>query len=185
MAGRVILLNGVGSVGKTSVARALQAVTAAPFLLVQMDAFLDMLPPAMLGHPDGLVFETFERDGHPCVSIANGPVMHRTMRGMRHAVAAMAGQGCDMIVDEVILGPEAAQASRALLAGCELRLVGLHAPLEVLEARERARGDRLIGLARWQYGRVHVGVSYDLELDTAASTPAACAEAIRAAFGLG
>jgi len=45
----VIILNGVGSVGKSSTARALQAITAEPFLHVAMDAFLDMLPPTMLG----------------------------------------------------------------------------------------------------------------------------------------
>ena len=81
-------------------------------------------------------------------------------------------------------GPEPAQAYRALLADGALRLVALHAPLAVLEARERSRGDRLLGLARWQYGRVHAGVAYDLELDTTEATPAECADAIRRAFGL-
>jgi chloramphenicol 3-O phosphotransferase len=43
---RIVLLNGVGSVGKSSIAKALQAITSEPFLHVQMDAFLDMLPEA-------------------------------------------------------------------------------------------------------------------------------------------
>jgi chloramphenicol 3-O phosphotransferase len=54
----------------------------------------------------------------------------------------------------------------------------------VLEARERARGDRLIGLARWQLDRVHVGVAYDLEIDTTAASPLECARMIKAAFDL-
>ncbi|MFZ0017309.1 MAG: hypothetical protein WAL10_08230 [Acetobacteraceae bacterium] len=45
----------------------------------------------------------------------------------------------------------------------EVHFVGLFAPLDVLEARERQRGDRLIGLARWQYHRVHSGIAYDLD----------------------
>lgn len=53
----VIILNGVGSVGKTSMARALLGLAARPFLHVAMDAFLDMLPARLVGHADGLVFE--------------------------------------------------------------------------------------------------------------------------------
>lgn len=177
----IIILNGVGSVGKTSTARALQAITAEPFLHLAMDAVLDMLPEKLMGHPDGLVFDATERTG---VVIRSGPVLERLMRGMRHAVAAMAAQGNNLIVDEVMIGPAAPREYRALLSGFALRFVGLFAPLDVLEAREHARGDRLIGLARWQYDRVHQGIAYDLEIDTARASPVEIACAIRDAFGL-
>lgn len=181
---QVIILNGIGSVGKSAAAKALQAIAARPFLHVSMDAFLDMLPEKLFGDPDGLVFEATQDDGRPVVAIRSGPVLQRAMRGMRHAVAAMAAQGNDLIVDEVMTEARTAQAYRDLLRVFDLRLVGLFAPLEVLEARERRRGDREIGLARWQYGRVHQGVSYDLEVDTSTASPAACARMIRDAFGL-
>lgn len=181
---QVIILYGVGSVGKSSTARALQVLAARPFLHVSMDAFLDMLPAAIFGHPEGLVFETLDEDGRPAVAIHSGPVVERALSGMRRAVAAMAGQDNSLIVDEVMIGPAAAADYRAVLAGIEVRFVGLFAPLEVLEARERARGDRAIGLARWQYDRVHSGQAYDLEIDAAARTPEACAAMIRDAFGL-
>jgi len=71
-----------------------------------------------------------------------------------------------------------------LLAGFEVFTVGVFAPLEVLEARERQRGDRLIGLARWQYHRVHRGMAYDLEVDTGRATPLACAAVIKERFRL-
>lgn len=180
----VIILNGVGSVGKSTTARALQAITARPFLHVAMDTFIDMLPAHLIGHPDGLTFTTIQDQGKPSVVIGAGPVMQRAMQGMRHAVAAMAAQGNDLIVDGVMLGADKAQAYRHLLAGYDVRLVGLFAPLDVLEARERARGDRAIGLARWQYDRVHRGVVYDLEIDTTMTTPLESARIIRDAFGL-
>jgi chloramphenicol 3-O phosphotransferase len=181
---RIILLNGVGSAGKSSIAKALQAITERPFLHVAMDAFLDMLPRAYFGHPDGLTFETvLDAEGRPSVVITSGPVMQRLMQGMRGAVAALAEAGNDLIVDEVLLGDEIADY-RARLASFRLMVVGVHAPLEVLQAREQARGDRTIGLARGQYGRVHEGVAYDLELDTSEASPAECAERIKAAFGL-
>jgi len=142
----IILLNGVGSVGKSSIARALQTITAEPFLHVAMDAFLDMMPARYWDHPDGVTFET-------------------------------------VIVDDVLLENEMADYA-ALLAGFTFRTVGVFAPLDVLEARERERGDRLIGLARWQYDRVYQGKRYDLELDTSSSTPSECATLIKQKFGL-
>ena len=103
---RVIILNGPGSVGKSATARALQTITAEPFLHVAMDAFIDMLPRTMFGHPDGLFFETIWDQDRPSVSIKTGPFLRRAMQGMRHAVAAMAVQGIDLVVDEVMLGAD-------------------------------------------------------------------------------
>lgn len=180
----IIILNGVGSVGKSSTARALQAITSEPFLHVAMDAFLDMLPPAMLDHPDGLSFEACQDAGRPSVAIRTGPVLDRAMQGMRHAVAAMAAQGNNLVVDDVMTREGQDREYRALLTGFRVRVVGLFAPLDILEARERQRGDREIGLARWQFERVHRGKTYDLEIDTAMTTSAENAELIRSAFGL-
>lgn len=180
----VIILNGVGSVGKTSAGRALQAIAAEPFLHVQMDAFLEMLPARLVGDPAGLVFETSVQDGAAVTAIRSGPVLGRAMRGMRHAIAAMAAQGNHLIVDEVMLEPASAAEYRALLAAFDCRIVGLFAPVSVLEARERARGDRSLGLARWQFDRVHRGIAYDLELSAADASPAELARQIRGAFGL-
>jgi chloramphenicol 3-O phosphotransferase len=181
---RIIILNGPGSVGKSSTARALQAITAEPFLHLAMDTFLGMLPPGTFGDPQGYVFETIVENGRPFVVVHVGPIVERALRGMRHAVAAMAAQANNLIVDDVMLGGGEAEEYRSLLSGHEVRFVGLFAPLDLLEARERDRGDRDIGLARWQHERVHRGVRYDLEIDTARTTPTGSAERIRAAFNL-
>jgi len=183
MAVRIVILNGVGSAGKGSIAKALQAITTDPFLHVEMDAFLNMLPQASFGHADGVIFETVEEDGKRLVAIRTGPVARRALRGMRHAVAAMAAQGNNLIIDEVMLNGEMADYT-ALLSAFELFLVGVFAPLDVLEARERERGDRMIGLARWQYERVHKGKAYDFEVDTGSATPLECAMLIKQKFGL-
>ncbi len=180
----IIILNGVGSVGKSATARALQTITTKPFLHVAMDAFIDMLPKDMFGHPEGLIFETSQDQGQPSIIIKTGPVVERAMRGMRHAVAAMAAQGNNLVVDEVMIGKDKEQEYRALLSRFQLRMVGLFAPLDLLEDRERERGDREIGLARWQYDHVHRDMIYDLEIDTVATTPLQNARKIRDAFGL-
>lgn len=106
------------------------------------------------------------------------------MRGMRHAIASMAAQGNNLVVDEVMIGTEKLREYRRLLAQFDLRLVGLFAPLDVLEARERTRGDRALGLARWQYDRVHRDIAYDLKIDAATTTPMENAQKICDAFGL-
>ncbi len=180
---RIILLNGVGSVGKSSIAKALQTITRDPFLYVAMDAFLEMLPEALWGHPDGIVFETVQEGGKPSVIIRSGPTAERLLGGMRQAIAAMARQGNNLIVDDVLLEGDNA-AYEAALAGLDIVKVGVFAPLDILEEREAARGDRTIGLARWQFDRVHKDMTYDLEVDTSRATATQCAEMIRKKFGL-
>jgi chloramphenicol 3-O phosphotransferase len=95
----------------------------------------------------------------------------------------MANAGNNLIVDDVLLAGSRAHYDAAL-KGLGVIHVAVHASLAVLEAREKARGDRLIGLARWQYPRVHEGAVYDFEVDTTAATPDACAKAIRDRFDL-
>jgi chloramphenicol 3-O phosphotransferase len=148
-----------------------------------MDAFLDMVPDAYHGHPDGFTYQTVHQDGKPLVVIKTGSVGERTMRGMQHAIAAMAGQGNNLIIDEVTLGNKRA-AYANLLSRFEVFMVGVFAPLDLLEARQLHRGDRLIGLARWQYDRVHKDMKYDLEVDTSRATPMECANLIKQRFGL-
>lgn len=180
---KIVLLNGAGSSGKSSIARELQKIASRPFLHVQMDTFIDMLPEALQDHPDGFSYETVFDGGEPSVVIRTGPVGAQVLQGMRHAIAVMAGQENNLIVDDVLCNGEMLEY-RALLAPFDLHVVGVFAPLEVLEARERNRGDRMTGLARWQYDRVHHEVDYDLEIDTSIGTPLECARLIREKFQL-
>ncbi|UCI34820.1 hypothetical protein FJW03_21440 [Mesorhizobium sp. B4-1-4] len=49
---------------------------------------------------------------------------------------------------------------------------------------EAQRADRLSGLARWQFRRVHQNMPYDLEADASRLTPLECARRIRLEFRL-
>ena len=69
----------------------------------------------------------------------------RLLRGMRRCVAALAADGNDLIVDDVMLEDELADYRR-LLGDLNFSVVGVYASLEDLEAREKARGDRLMDL---------------------------------------
>tara|TARA_R100001143_G_scaffold63576_1_gene72208 strand:- start:1969 stop:2532 length:564 start_codon:yes stop_codon:yes gene_type:complete len=179
----IVLLNGPGSVGKSSIARALQAITQRPMLHVAMDSFLDMIPERYLGHPEGLVFKSVLKDGYPATEITSGPVVARTLHGMRGAVAALAYAGNDLIVDDVLLGNEISEYNE-ILAPYRFLKVGITAPVEVLEQRERDRGDREIGLARTQVDIVHRGIEYDLMIDSQQTGLEDCARLICEKFDL-
>jgi chloramphenicol 3-O phosphotransferase len=181
----VIIVNGISSVGKSTTARKLQKITRDPFLHVQGDAFLEMLPRRLMDHPDGIVFRTLADKDGPSIAIDIGPAVERNMRGMRAAVSAMAKEGNSLIVDDVMLRSEEQRFYREKLSGIRHHFVGLVATLEVLEQRERDRGDRLIGLAKWQWERVHVGMDYELTLNTGELSAEECAKAIAKKFGIG
>ena len=151
---------------------------------VAMDDFLSMLPPHLFGTPGGLTFISRDDNGARSTEVVVGETVARALAGMRHAVAALAAAGNNLIVDEVMLGTGEDEEYRRLMPDFMVRLVGVIAPLAIIEAREQSRGDRTLGLARWQFDRVHQGRRYDLEIDTASANAAQCAQTIRAAFNL-
>ena len=184
MTGRVIVLNGVGSAGKTSAAKAFQRRAADPWLHVSGDVFLDMIAPQMWGDSKGIIFRQFEDEGIPSVEIEMGVELHRLLEGMRASVAALARAGNNCVVDDVMLSVSDQQSYWAYAENLTIQFVAIHAPLRVLEVRERKRGDRLIGLSRWQFPRVHQGIQYDFEIDTTNIDPKDVAVAIASALSV-
>jgi chloramphenicol 3-O phosphotransferase len=59
-------------------------------------------------------------------------------------------------------------------SGLDVFAIGVTCSLDVLEMRERARGDRVIGRARGLAEVVHSFCSYDVMVDTGAMTTEAC-----------
>lgn len=167
----IIVLNGTSSAGKSSIAMALQRLAQRPLLHVQMDSFLEMMPPRYANHPDAFHFVPVEHAAEPEVAVATGAYGAALMRAMRKSVAVLADEGLSLIVDDVIFDRSEVDAYRALLAGHDLRIVAITCELETTQQREQTRGDRMIGLARWQYGRVHRGIDHDLVIDTTDITP--------------
>ena len=64
------------------------------------------------------------------------------------------------------------------LDGIDALCVGVYCPLEEVERREIARGDRKPGYARSQYELVHTHAPYDTAVDTALQTTEQCVETI-------
>jgi chloramphenicol 3-O phosphotransferase len=171
---RVIVLNGGSSAGKSSLVQALQVVLAEPWIAFGVDRLVEAMPPRLLEGPEGLAIAT---DG----SIAVGPAYRAIARAWREGIGAMARAGANIILDMVFLEGRADQdAWREPLRELPVFWVGVRCAPEVAAARERARGDRVRGMAALQAGSVHRGVAYDLEVDTASATSEACARLIAA-----
>jgi chloramphenicol 3-O phosphotransferase len=147
-------------------------------LLIGTDTFLPLLGAGWLSNPmegihgrhgaDGICFER-RTDGS--VTVTLGPAGHRLLDGFRTSVAALLSDGHDLILDLVLFDGDDKTRWPDALRGAEVVWVGIECALPVLEARERARGDRVPGLARAQAGSVHDGMAYDIVIDSSTTTP--------------
>ena len=95
-----------------------------------------------------------------------GPVFRRILESMAPAVRALVDGGNRVIFDHVLHDEAMHQSCIRAFAGLDLVSVGVICPIEILEARERARGDRVLGRARGLAEVVHGFMSYDLTVDT-------------------
>ena len=161
--GNIILLNGVSSAGKSTLARCLQDKLTTAYYHICCDDFMHMTPRQIL-HDD------FDNQ----LNITQG-VMHETIR-------LFSDRGCHTVVDDVILDlPDKNDWFYdycTMFDGYPLLLVRVDCPVHELERREVQRGDRSIGQARWQSEHMDEAITYDLVFDTYERTTDQCAEEI-------
>ena len=177
----VIILNGVSSVGKTTLAKAIQKSARADFLHLSIDGFIAMLPDGREFAPDWFPVEHLQSNEGPRPRIRNGPLGNRLLVQMRALAAELADSGFNVIVDEVCEAAEI-KSYRELLVGHKAHVVKVTAELAEVERRERERGDRLIGLAREQDGRLHTDIEYNQVVDTSVHPADECAKDILSAI---
>jgi len=185
--GTIILLNGVGSAGKTSIATALQAIFDAPLLLMGMDLFIGSIAPRRYvadgdRATEGVEFVAIEGADPPETALRTGPFGHVLMAGLHQTVATLAAMGHNLVVDHVFWERRWLDDCAVALYDLPVLFVGVHCPLAVAEARVYARADRppiLRGAVRWLFPRVHTDAIYDLEVETASATAMECAEQIK------
>lgn len=164
--GKIILLNGASSSGKSTLASGLQAALPEAFWHYSID---HLRASRVL----------------PWQRISSGEFDWKTLRpaffeGFHRSVAAFAHGGNNMVVEHIV--EEQAWMARmlALLASVDVYFVGVHCPLEELERRETARGDRRAGEARFDFETTHRFCKYDLEVDGTRATSEVVAEVVAA-----
>jgi chloramphenicol 3-O phosphotransferase len=159
---QLLLLNGASSAGKTVLCKKLQEVLQEPYIHLEEDRF---------------VFNTYHPrflEGELAPEIFNKTMLgyYRSLRAFlsaRHNVLADTGFYTTHLLNQCI---------RELKAET-VWLIGVHCSLEELERREKARGDRQLGLARQQQATIHKSVIYDIEVDTSVLSIEECALAIK------
>jgi chloramphenicol 3-O phosphotransferase len=145
--GRIILLNGVSSSGKSTLSKELVKRLPGYFHL-SIDDF-------------DLVIERMEdRDNERLIPVATEYFFHRT-------IAMFSDKGINLVVDQILHDHETTKDCLETLKEYPVFIVGVHCPEAELERREQARGDRSIGQAKKQLDYVHQqNEVYDIEVDT-------------------
>jgi chloramphenicol 3-O phosphotransferase len=155
--GRVIVLNGASSSGKSSLAHRVRALMPSPFLLFSADQLVaaGVVPPR---RDEAGPFAWVDR------------VRPRFFDGFHRCIPALAAAGNDVLVEHVVEFVEWRHQLDELLEGVDVFWVGVVCDLDVLDRREAARGDRRIGEGRAhvERNRVHELGPYDLVVDTTA-----------------
>lgn len=174
---QVIILNGGSSSGKTTIATCLQDILPSPWLRLSVDTLIDAMPKALLTSDTGIEFGA---DG----SVRPGPAFRELESAWMQGVAAMASAGARIIIDDVFVsGVDARDRWRAALGDVSVLWVGVRCDPAVATERERARGDRVTGMATLQAQMVHAGIDYHLEVDTTQMPAMECAQLIAKRVG--
>jgi chloramphenicol 3-O phosphotransferase len=152
MNGKIILVNGASSSGKSTFCRALQASLNEPFWHLSIDHFIGagVLPT-----------ERIEKGDFPWSGMR--PAF---FEGFHRCLPALAGAGNNLIVEHIIETKVWMSRLVHLLEAFDVFFVGLHCPLSELEKRELERGDRRAGEARQDYDVVHTFGTYDHEMNS-------------------
>lgn len=157
--GRVLILNGGSSAGKTTLGRSLQSALSDTWLLLGLDLLIWTLPPRMINHANGLSV-------HEGV-IVRGDLFMSLYAGFQSAVATLARSGVNVLLDDLTLdGTVDQQRWSEVLQGLDVLWVGVRCAPAIAAEREARRQSRLPGIACHQAESVHVGVRYDVEVDT-------------------
>lgn len=168
--GRILLLNGASSSGKTSLAKALQYLLESPYLYLGLDTFIDMFPDGYGDVEDKFLQEINRK---------------HILSAMNTCIVSLADSGYNLIIDHVLDERDSEKEILSQLSSFHVMFIGIRCPLEILEKREKSRGDRQIGLAKSQYDTVHSNKAYDLEVDTNLYNSTECACRIQLHFDLG
>lgn len=150
--GKIIIINGPSSSGKTTLALALQNQFEFPFLRFSFDVFM-------------------ENNVLPMEQIKNGTFAWSSMRpsvfnGFHQCLPVLAATGNNLIIDHIIETKSWMINLIELLSEYDVYFVGLHCSLPELERREIQRGNRRTGEARADFEIVHSFAFYDLVLSS-------------------
>jgi len=184
--GNIIILNGTSSAGKTTLAKAIQNTLDDYYVHTGIDHFSDKMPPhsfRMTSNPDAISTDKIcfllDPETEHVVSIHPGDPGYAMLGGMYGAAKALATNGLNVIIDDVIVDQHSLQIMVDTLVDMPTRLVNVFCPKEEAIRREKARGDRQMGMVEAQFDIVHAHGQYDLIVNTVEQNTDTCVTAIQ------
>lgn len=184
--GKIILLNGTSSAGKSTVARAVQELMEEPYLHTGVDHYQMAFPPNLVNIEGSLEAEAvgwevvYDETGLQSVRI--GPMGRRLIQGLYKMIAALADTGINLVIDDVIWDPWILRTAVSALHTYPVHFLYLDLSIEAAKEREKARGDRGPGNVNYFYPLVReLNGVYDARIDVENNDPQACAWLIKTA----
>lgn len=165
--GRIVLLNGTPSAGKSSVAAALREQLVEPHWWQSLDAFRE-----------GYLTRYWAQ--HPFPHALFGMCVNSYMRLLRDLVDAG-----HKVIAEAVTTPDLLPRYLSTFEGADVLFVGLRCPVDEVRRREAARTDRVhsrMEYAEATFDEVHRHGTYDLEIDTSAVSAERTAEVVAVAL---
>lgn len=192
--GKLIILNGCPASGKTTIAREIQklfmqADTPSLWLVHSLDSlWAQSLPHLSPDEPQSYIHGTLIREGifsskddMPSVALQIGPVGEKVLIGAFTAIEGFLKKGNNVIFEYVNYQPNMLRelVKEIPVEKYKVYVVGLKAPLSILENREAQRGPLYPqGHARAHYDTIHKGFLYDFTINTQENTIDMCARII-------
>ncbi|WPY00708.1 P-loop NTPase [Candidatus Trichorickettsia mobilis] len=175
---KIIFLNGCGSSGKTSIAKAIQHESPNLWLSFGVDTFIDMIPFGRI--EPYLKFIPGQNERGLTMHVESGLEGGKLFSAMPKFAEMLATSGNNLIIDEVLFDEEALKDYVRYLKTHTVYYIGIFCDLEVMQEREVLRRDRCIGLSNDQIDRVHQGFlnQYDFKVDTTSISPSRAARLI-------
>lgn len=172
--GRVLVLQGASSAGKSTLAVALQRSLEEHWWVLEADHITDMQ--ATSGRT-GWWNPTTEERPHP--SWQQDARLANWLAGYWGCLATLARAGIDVIAVGGWLERSWLEGLARSMEGIPAYCVAVHCPIEELERREMARGDRAPGYAKDQVGQVFAFGPLDVEVNTYTQTSSEMVESLR------
>jgi chloramphenicol 3-O phosphotransferase len=182
--GKLIVLNGGSSAGKSSVAQEFQELASECWMHLGIDVFWAALPQSQLdlqqARPEYYTWDVaVGADGREWLSVTPGPLLDKAMHARYLAVRACLDDGMNVISDELFFTRDWLVDFLRIFEGHDVWLVGLHVSDEEGARRESERMGRVAGANRGSARAAHADVEYDFEMDTTETSMAALARELR------
>lgn len=178
---KIILLLGIGSSGKSTVAKELLKQLDEPYQLVGFDyAVMDLDKKYWPGgecEQEGFHVVNVITEHGEIPELRTGPVGKAFLNKMMKDIIALANRGVNLIIDTVPSDAEYKLLQDSLIEHRVFR-VGLKPPLEKVIEREDKRPDRRSGTAKAAYHQFYDHKIFDLVIDTDKTLPSESARLI-------